>query len=598
MRARTLGPIRMCLALLVWTIGMNGCRNDAPPTPPASAPVQLPVSSVQPLAAPVSDIHFRDASEDWGMNFQRDDDIGTLHRILESNGGGVGVIDYDRDGWPDLLLTNGCPLPLSRAAVRVPDALYRNVAGKRVVSTGKQAGIAAVGYHHGCTVGDWNSDGFPDLYIAALGKNVFYVNQGDGTFIEMAAELGVEVPVWSSSPVFADLDGDGFLDLYVTNYVQTGDDPPHLCPEPNAPDGYITCPPTVYEGEPDACFRSDGAGAFVNVTKAWNLGGDAPKGLGCVVADLDQNGIPDIFVTNDGVPNFCFMRASYDKPFADEALIRGVALDASGRAMGNMGIGIGDADGNGWLDLHVTTFYSEPNIYYRATEQGNYQEEIKRTKMAAPTQQMLGFGTLFFDPNNDGWPDLFIANGHIDDMRWRVASLPYQMPPQLFRNTRKGIFDEVTASAGDYFQKKWLGRGVASVDLNQDGRVDLVVSHQLDRSSIVMNESPAPGHSLSVRCIGTTANRSAISTKLWLETDERTHYHEIVGGSSYNSAPDLCVHFGVGLTQPKSLRVQWLDGQVETFPQPQPGQYTLVQGQGLFLNAMPSSAKERGKETE
>ena len=513
MRARTLGPIRMCLALLVWTIGMNGCRNDAPPTPPASAPVQLPVSSVQPLAAPVSDIHFRDASEDWGMNFQRDDDIGTLHRILESNGGGVGVIDYDRDGWPDLLLTNGCPLPLSRAAVRVPDALYRNVAGKRVVSTGKQAGIAAVGYHHGCTVGDWNSDGFPDLYIAALGKNVFYVNQGDGTFIEMAAELGVEVPVWSSSPVFADLDGDGFLDLYVTNYVQTGDDPPHLCPEPNAPDGYITCPPTVYEGEPDACFRSDGAGAFVNVTKAWNLGGDAPKGLGCVVADLDQNGIPDIFVTNDGVPNFCFMRASYDKPFADEALIRGVALDASGRAMGNMGIGIGDADGNGWLDLHVTTFYSEPNIYYRATEQGNYQEEIKRTKMAAPTQQMLGFGTLFFDPNNDGWPDLFIANGHIDDMRWRVASLPYQMPPQLFRNTRKGIFDEVTASAGDYFQKKWLGRGVASVDLNQDGRVDLVVSHQLDRSSIVMNESPAPGHSLSVRCIGTTANRSAISTK-------------------------------------------------------------------------------------
>ena len=216
-------------ALLLGALLVSGCRDDAqtitqPPSP--ATPVVAPVPAVTPVT---SSIRFRDATTDWGMDFTRDDDIGPLRRILEANGGGVGVLDYDMDGWPDLLLTNGCPLPLSRAAVRVPDPLYRNLAGTRVISSGPKAGIAAVGYHHGCTVGDWNSDGFPDLYIAGLGKNLFYVNQGDGTFTEEAADLGIEVRSWSSSPVFADLDGDGFLDLYVTNYVVTGDDPPRVC---------------------------------------------------------------------------------------------------------------------------------------------------------------------------------------------------------------------------------------------------------------------------------------------------------------------------------------------------------------------------------
>lgn len=308
-----------------------------------------------------------------------------------------------------------------------------------------------------------------------------------------------------------------------------------------------------------------------------------------MIADLDQNQHPDIFVANDGVPNHCFMRSGDDQPFVDEALVRGLALDATGHAMANMGIAVGDPDGNGWLDLHITTFYAQNNVLYRATEQGSYQDATKRAKLGAPTQLMLGFGTVFIDANNDGWQDLFIANGHVDDMRWKISTLSYQMLPQLFRNIQKGAFEEVTASAGDYFQKKWLGRGVATVDLNQDGRVDLVVSHQLDNSSIVLNESPAPGESLSIRCVGTGANRSAISTKIWLETEERIHFHEVVGGSSYNSAPDLRVHFGLGKSQPKSLRVQWLNGQSETFQEIRSGRYTLVEGQGLFSDPEHSS---------
>lgn len=564
---------------------MAGCA-PAPSTPPPNVSplhTEVPKPS-RPTPATVSIHRFRDATEQWGMNFTRDDDIGPMHRILESNGGGVGVIDYDMDGWPDLLLTNGCPLPLSKPVQRTPDALFRNRAGQSLHASSRQAGIDTSGYHHGCTVADWNSDGFPDLYIAALGPNKFYVNQGDGTFLEQATALGIAGDQWSSSPVFADLDQDGLIDLYVTNYVQTSDDPPRLCPEPQAPDKFITCPPTVFEGEPDVCYRSDGQGGFEDVTQTWQLTGDAPKGLGCVVADFDQNNVPEIYIANDGVPNFLFSRDQADQPFRNEALIRGLGMDSMGRAQGSMGLAVGDTDRDGWLDILVSNFYSEPNAFYHGTGQGNFEEIIKQTQLAAPSLQMLGFGTLFLDPDNDGWLDLFVANGHIDDMRWRVASLPYRMPPQLFENRRNGTFREVSPTSGDYFQKEWLGRGVATVDLNQDGRVDLVVSHQLDRSSIVINETPAVGRFLSIRCIGTSSNRSALSTKLWLETDEGTRYHEIIGGGSYNSAPDLRAHFGLGQSTAKTLRIRWQSGTEETVPAPAPGQYTLIEGQGLLAD--------------
>ena len=306
------------------------------------------------------------------------------------------------------------------------------------------------------------------------------------------------------------------------------------------------------------------------------------KQLGCVVADLDQNGLPDIYVANDGVPNFCFMQGG-DQEFVNEAYARGVAVDAHGRSQGSMGIAIGDADRNGWLDLFLTHFYSETKTFYQATSQGNYRDATRSANLATDSQLLLGFGTAFIDPDNNGWLDLFVSNGHIDDMRWRLDTLPYRMPPLMFQNTQDGRFENISSACGDYFQQEWLGRGVATVDIDCDGRVDLAISQQLDRSSVLLNETPLAGNFLTVQCIGVQSNRSAISTKLWLRKENDTFYQEIVGGGSYNSASDLCAHFGLGDALPKSLKVQWLDGQVETFDDLTVGRFTVIQGRGMYV---------------
>lgn len=559
-----------------------GCQKPEATTEQSVSPAVVEELEIVTPTLLTDPVKFKDVSEAWGFNFQRNDDIGKLHRIIESNGGGVGVIDFDGDGWEDLIYTNGCKLPVTSPPVGEPDFLVRNLGGNGVVAVGDAAGLTQVGYNHGCTVADWNNDGFDDFYVAALGSNIFYVNNGDGTFSEVAADLNIEVTAWSSSPAFADLDSDGNLDLYVSNYVLTDDNPPRLCADANAPDGYITCPPTVFEGAPDVCFRSDGAGQFEDVTKKWNLIGDVPKGLGCLISDVNQDGAPDVYVANDGVPNFLFMGNSEGKEYSEEAFIRGCAADGFGRSQASMGIAYGDYDRDGALDLYVSHFYSESNTLYQGDSNGYFEDQTKQAKLNSQTLQYLAFGTLFIDPDNDGWLDLFAANGHIDDMRWRVNSLPYEMTPQLFRNNRNGSFNEISSAAGPYFQKEWLGRGVVAVDLNHDGRVDLSVSHQLSPSSILLNETPAV-ESVSIRCIGVNSNRSGISTKLFLETDEGVRYHEIVGGGSYNSASDRRAHFGLGKCVVKSLTIQWPSGHQDVITDIGTGRKTVIEG-GTVLN--------------
>ncbi len=572
-----MNPVFPHLCLLSALFLVMGCQKQEATTEQSVKPADVTEPEIEIPTVLNDPIEFIDVSQAWGFSFQRNDDIGKLHRIIESNGGGVGVIDFDCDGWEDLIYTNGCQLPVNSNPVGEPDFLVRNLGGNGVVDVRLAAGVTQVGYHHGCTVGDWNNDGFDDLYIAGLGRNLFYVNNGDGTFREMSAELNIEVRGWSSSPAFADLDSDGNLDLYVTNYVLTGDDPPRLCADANAPDGYITCPPTVFEGAPDVCLRSDGAGQLENVTQKWKLIGDVPKGLGCLIADVNQDGRPDVYVANDGVPNFLFMGNSGEDAYTEEAFIRGCAADGFGRSQASMGIAHGDYDRNGYLDLYVAHFYSESNTLYRGNSDGYFEDQTKQAKLNSQTLQYLAFGTLFIDPDNDGWLDLFAANGHIDDMRWRVNSLPYEMTPQLFRNNHDGIFNEISSAAGPYFREKWLGRGAVAVDLNHDGRVDLSVSHQLAPSSILLNETPA-GESLSIRCIGVDSNRSGISTKLFLETDEGVRYHEIVGGGSYNSASDRRAHFGLGESVMKSLTIQWPSGNQDVIANIGTGRVTIIEG--------------------
>jgi tetratricopeptide (TPR) repeat protein len=575
------------------------------PLNPETRSAQSPRRDTTPLtsageAAP----RFTAVARRWKVNFTRHDDITGLHRILESNGGGVAAFDFDLDGWIDLFFTNGCRLPR-----RVPDPshsseLFRNrgrsgdgsdVTFARVTLP---AGLRQSGYFYGCTVGDVDSDGFDDLFVTAFGRHVLWLNQGDGTFRDATDPWGVAIDAWGSSAAFGDFNRDGHLDLYVDAYAHTTDDPPHLCPNKSSPDGYITCPPTVFAAADDFLLVNDGSGRYRDVTQSAGITGQDGRGLGVVVVDVDRDGWPEVIVANDGTPNFLYLnrtaanrggRAGSDQPlvpkFDEQAAVLGVAVDREGKAVASMGIACGDTDGDGWPDILITTFYLEASTFFRNLGGVGFVDDSLASGLGPPTRRTLGFGTEFLDCDNDGWLDVFIANGHVDDVSWGPGHEPYRMPPQFFRNDGRGRFSERTAQAGDYFQGKWLGRGVAVADLDNDGDIDLAVSHQLDPSEVLRNDTSAPHRSVIVKLVGREpSNRSAIGARIETEGLDVNVVREVIGGGSYQSSSDRRVHVGLGAkpSLPR-LRIVWPSGTTAEFEHVAPGHYVAIEGGRLEL---------------
>ena len=394
-----------------------------------------------------------------GIEFERFDDIRGLHRLLEANGGGVALFDFDNDTRLDVFFTNGCRLPLSERDETYSNQLFRNGSdGKFSVAT-ERAGLRQSGYFQGCTVGDFDNDGFDDLYITAFGDNALWHNQGDGTFRDITHETGTRVGRWSSSAAFAGLNGDGHLDLFVVTYIEARDDPPLLCPHSTSRDGYIQCSPTMFRASDDVLFLNDGTGNFTDVTQAAGVAGVDGKGLGIAVFDADQDGLPDVFIANDGTPNFLYINqgngggsnGSVAVPtFLEKAFELGVAVNSHGKAQAGMGVAVSDVDGDGRPDLFVTNFYGEGNSLYRNLGPPGFEETTNSSGLGPPSRQSLGFGAGFFDADNDGWPDLFVTNGHVDDLA-SFSDVPYRMPPLLFRSQHDGRFLNVTHWAGPYF---------------------------------------------------------------------------------------------------------------------------------------------------
>lgn len=512
-------------------------------------------------------LSFSDQSRDAGLEFRYFPGVeGTSsHRMFELTGGGVGVLDYDLDGWPDLFLTQGCDWPPDGADDRHSDRVFRNMQGGRFIDVSSLAGIHETAFGQGISVGDVDADGFPDVYVASIGANCLWRNNGDGTFTNATTAARLGGSRWTTSCVIADLDGDTLPDLYDVNYV-TGDDVfDRLC---RHFDGSIKmCQPFDFEGETDRLWINRGEGTFEDASQDSLIVAEPGKGLGIAVWDSDGTGRLSALVANDTTPNF-FLTSGVDQRgaflFTDSGLASGVAFSADGKTPGCMGIALGDVNGDGLLDVHITNFLAEPSTFYLAVGPGQFDDRTRETGLYGPSLDVLGFGTQLIDVDNDGTLELFVANGHIDDLS--RFGRPYRMPAQLFHWDGRRFSLVSPEELGPYFQEKWLGRPAARIDWNRDGREDLVIGHLEDDTVLLTNTTEAAGRFFSLRLIGVNSSRDAIGTTVVARIGERSLTRQLTAGDGYQASNERRLIFGLGdARQVDELIVRWPSGTEQRF---------------------------------
>ncbi len=485
-------------------------------------------------------------------------DSGFKH-IIESVGGGVAVLDYERDGRPDVYFPQGSRYRLIRPIQ--PIAInFTGTSGRRASSRiSEKAGIVDNFYGQGVTAGDYDNDGFDEVVVANYGRSTFYRNNGDGTFTEASQAVGLsEANEISSSVAFTDLNLDGLPDLYVVNYVSSL----KVCQ--NNEGAYFSCSPTNFDGQQDRLYQNLGDGSFREVTSTSGITVPGGKGLGIVAADLDDDARPDLYVANDTMPNFLYRNVGADGEFRflEEGLTSGTAVSGEGRAQAGMGIACDDFNGDGRLDLFVTNFYQEPNTLYLNLGNGLFEDSTRSAGLADPSFDVLGFGTQAVDFNLDGTPDLFVANGHIDD--FRAHGEPWKMRPQLYSNDGDAKFADVSSAAGGYFEGEYLGRGVARLDFDGDGRPDLAVVHQDRPVGLLHNETIPTGRSLVLELHGVVSNRNAIGAKISVSAKGRNLTRQICGGDGFFASNEKRQIIGLGdASRIDKLEIHWPSGQVD-----------------------------------
>jgi tetratricopeptide (TPR) repeat protein len=507
---------------------------------------------------------FTDDAERAGLRFVFDHDPTPDCQLPETMSGGVGLLDYDGDGWLDVYCVQGGPLlPRPGQTSTSPgDRLFHNRGDGTFEDASASSGIAAMprGYGHGVAVGDYDGDGRPDLFVTRFGSYALYRNRGDGTFEDRteAAGLGGDRG-WPTSAAFADLDGDGDLDLYVCQYLRWDRSHPTRChdPETKRP---TYCEPRAFQAEPDRLFRNDG-GRFVDVSAEAGIIDREGRGLGVVAADLDGDGRVDLFVANDTTANFAYFNQGGLK-FRESGLESGLAANAASGFLAGMGVACGDPDGDGLPDLAVTNFYDESTTLYRNLGHGFFADHGAAMGVALPSRYLLGFGISFLDYNNDGSLDLATANGNVNDSR---PLFPYAMPVQLLAGSASGSFADVTALAGSPLTTPRVGRGLAAGDLDNDGKVDLLIVSQGEPLAYFHNKTPS-GHSLVLRLEGTRSNRDAVGARVVVTSGGRRRSSWRFGGGSYLSASDPRLHFGLGgQDRAEAVEVFWPSGHSDRF---------------------------------
>jgi enediyne biosynthesis protein E4 len=565
----------LTLGLAASTFAQGG--HDIAPPPPAGAKNAVckgrPVPQLEDITAQTG-IHFSHVTSP------------DKKYIVESMSGGVLLIDYDRDGWPDIYFTNAPTVAMALKHEKARGALYHNNHDGTFTDVTDKAGIATPCFANGGAVGDYNNDGWPDLYITCLGGNVLYRNNGDGTFTDVTAKAGVADGRNSTGAAFGDFDNDGFLDLMVTNYVDFRlDDLPTFGKLPICT--YrgldVQCGPRGLKGAGDSLFHNNGDGTFTDVSK--KAGVDDPHGyygLGLAWVDFNNTGRPDLFIANDATPNYLYKNEGNGK-FSEIGLESGTAVSEDGAEQACMGVAIGDYLHNGRPDIFVTNFENEYDTLYRNNGNWEFDDVSYKSGEALPSLPLVKWGNAFVDIDNDGWLDLFVVAGHVYP---QVGSLPsgatYAEPKLLQLNQRDGTFCDASTQAGPAITETTVARGLAVGDLFNNGNLDLVIEN-IDGPPIILSNRGVPGaHWISFELAGTKTNRLGIGARLKITANGVTQTGDVRSGGSYLSQNDLRVHFGLGsATKVDEIEIHWPSGTIDVLKNLAADQfYALLEGKG------------------
>jgi enediyne biosynthesis protein E4 len=506
--------------------------------------------------------------------------------LLEEMGCGVAFFDYDNDGWLDIFLVNGSSFDPAVRDSKPTSYLFRNNRDGTFTDVSQKAGLTHSGWGQACCIGDYDNDGLDDLFVSYFGHNVLYHNNGDGTFTDVSKEAGVAGSDgrWGAGCCFLDYDRDGHLDLFVANYVNFD---PARAPKPGASaycsynDIPVPCGPLGYAGGTNILYRNRGNGTFIDVSEASGIarpGGlssmvfvprnwrpTGSYGMGAAAADFDNDGWPDIYVACDSAPSLLY-RNHQDGTFREIAVPAGCAFDENGVALSGMGVGVADFDNDGWLDIVRTNFSEQVTTLYRNFGNGAFEDASIRAGLGI-NRKYLGFGVGFLDFDNDGWKDIFLANGHVyAQIANRKLHLSYREPKVLYRNLANGRFEDVSAKSGPGISSENISRGCAFGDFDNDGDVDVVINNLDGPPSLLRNDGGNKNNSIKIKCVGTRSNRSAIGARVKVTTGKHSQIDEVMSGSSYYSQNDFRLHFGLGRAlKVDNVEIAWPSGGKESF---------------------------------
>lgn len=508
-------------------------------------------------------IRFVNAASGSGLDFVLCNGAFGHKYQVETLPGGIGVIDFDNDGWPDLYCVNGAALPsLQKSDAGFYNRLYRNNRNGTFSDVTERAGVMGRGYDMGAAVGDYNNDGLEDIYVVGVHGNTLYRNNGDGSFTDVTETAGVRGTdekgrsLWSVAAAWIDYDNDGLLDLFVSNYCEweAGIDP--VCGG-LVPGSRTYCHPDVYRSEPMLLYHNNGNGTFTEVSRAAGLGNLLGKGMGIALADFDGSGRPGLFIANDHAPNLLIRNQGSGK-LQETGIESQVAYNGDGRQISGMGADFGDIDGDGRPDIVMTGLRGETFEVFANRGDGNFDDISAASGILGLSRPVSGWGCGLVDFDNDGWLDLFVAGGGLD-----VDDL---QPNRIFRNQGGGRFKDVSATAGSDFAIARLHRGAAFADFDNDGRIDVAVTALNAPLELWMNRSPEQ-HWLQLRLQGTQSNRSGIGARVLCKSASRTQIKTVTNSVGYASSSDLRVHFGLGADKTASVEIHWPSGVVQTLGQ-------------------------------